>query len=77
MHILECPVLPPRLKEKISAYKGVENYTADWKTQSILFNVPQGVITKEQIVTMAIGCGFPAQAVNVLMDNKPFENQPK
>lgn len=77
MGILNCPVLPPRLKDKLMGLKGIKDYNVDMKNPSILFNIPEGVITKEQIVTMAMGCGFPAQTVNVLVDSKPFENQPK
>lgn len=70
--ILDCPVLPMRLKEKISALKGMKDYTVDTKSHSILFNVPEGVATIEQIKNMAISCAFPPTSINILMDNKPF-----
>ena len=74
MHILDCPVLPMRLKDKLMGLNGIKDYNADIKSQSILFNIPAGVVTKEQILNMAGGSGFPAGTVNVLMDNKPFPN---
>ena len=74
MHILDCPVLPNALKTKLMALKGIKDYTIDQKTQSILFNVPEGAVTKEQLDAIARGCSFPAKSVNVLMDSKPFVN---
>jgi len=74
MHIMDCPVLPSRLQEKLMGLNGIKDYNKDMKTQSITFNIPEGVITKEQIVTIASGCGFPAQSINVLVDSKPFVN---
>ena len=75
MHILDCPVLPARLKEKVSALKGMKDYTVDAKSQSILFNIPEGVTTAEQIKNMAVNCAFPSTSINVLMDHKPFANK--
>lgn len=72
MGIMGCPVLPVRLKEKISALKGVDNYHSDMTCQCILFNVPEGVVTTEEIKTIAISCSFPPTSINVLMGNKPF-----
>ena len=72
--IVNCPVLPTCLKEKLMSLKGIDNYKKDQMTQSITFNIPDGVITKEQIKTIAIGCAFPEQFINVLMSNKPFTN---
>src|SRR5438477_7926073 len=73
--ILDCPVLPMRLKEKISVLQGVKDYSVDKKIHSILFNVPEGVTSVEEIKKMAIGCAFPETTINVLMDKKPFPNQ--
>lgn len=72
MHILDCPVLPPQLKSKLMTIKGIKDYTVDMKTESILFNVPEGAVTKEQIEAMAARSGFPAGTVIVKIDNKPF-----
>ena len=72
MHILDCPVLPNRLKEKISALKGMKDYAVDTKSQSILFNVPEGVTTIEQLKNMATACDFPPTSINILQGNKPF-----
>lgn len=74
MHILDCPVLPPQLKEKLMGVKGIRDYTVNRKDETILFAVPEGVITKEQIVAAAVRCGFPVSAVNVIMGSKPFTN---
>ena len=72
MHILDCPVLPARLKEKISVLQGVKDYSVDSKSQSILFNVPEGVTTIEQIKNMATACDFPPTSINILQGDKPF-----
>ena len=72
MHILDCPVLPNRLKEKVVALKGVKDYTVDMKSQSIFFNVPDGVTTIEQLKNMATACDFPPTSINILQGNKPF-----
>ena len=72
MHILDCPVLPNRLKEKVLAIKGVKDYTVDMKSESIFFNVPDGVISIEQIKNMATASDFPPTSINILQGNKPF-----
>jgi hypothetical protein len=72
MHILDCPVLPKQLKEKLMQVKGIQGYREDAFTQCIYFNIPEGAITREQIVGLALGCAFPAQAVNVLINRIPF-----
>ena len=74
MHILDCPVLPMRLKDKLMGINGIKDYNTDMKSQSILFNIPAGVVTKEQILNMAAASGFPAGTVTVVMDSKPFHN---
>ena len=74
MGILGCPILPVRLKEKILTLKDVKDYHVDTKSQSILFSVPEGVATIEQIKNMAISCSFPATSINVHMNTKPFAN---
>ena len=72
MHILDCPVLPNRLKEKVLALKGVKDYTVDMKSESIFFNVPDGVTSIEQIKNMATASDFPPTSINILQGNKPF-----
>jgi hypothetical protein len=72
MHILDCPVLPKHLKEKLMTVKGIKDYQEDAFTQSIYFSIPQGAITKEEIVKVATSCAFPPNTVNVLMAEKPF-----
>ena len=74
MHILDCPVLPPQLKEKLMTLKGIKDYTVDLKSESILFNIPEGVVTREDIKAIAARCGFPEKSVTILMDSKPFVN---
>lgn len=74
MHILDCPVLPPCLKNKLMTLNGIKDYKVDGISQSIQFNIPEGAVTKEQIAAMAAGCSFPAAAVNVMVDTKPFSN---
>ena len=75
MHILDCPVLPPRLKTKLMGYNGIQDYRTDMGTQSILFTIPEGTLTKEQIQKIAESCDFPPTSVNVLMSAKPFTNK--
>lgn len=72
MHILDCPVLPVRLKNKLMTLKGINGYYVNVKTQSILFNIPEGVVTKEQISAIAVNAGFPPQDIAVFMEDKPF-----
>lgn len=74
MHILDCPVLPPQLKAKLMTLQGIKDYAVNMKGETILFTLPEGVATKEQIVKIALNSGFPASAVNVLIDSKPFTN---
>ena len=74
MHILDCPVLPPQLKSKLMTLQGIKDYTVNMKNETILFTLPEGVATKEQIVKIALNSGFPASAVNVIVDTKPFVN---
>ena len=74
MNILDCPVLPPCLKNKLMTFNGIKDYKVDEISQSIRFNIPEGVITKEQIVIMSVGCSFPAKSVNVIVSTKPFSN---
>ena len=74
MHILDCPVLPKELKRKLMTVKGIQDYKEDAFSQSVYFNIPEGAISKEQIVNVALGCAFPAQSINVLMAAKPFIN---
>ena len=74
MHILDCPVLPAGLKNKLMGLKGIKDYTVDMKKECIFFTIPEGVTSKEQIAAIAAGSGFPAGTVNVLLDNKPFTN---
>ena len=54
--------------------KGIQDYREDAFSQSVYFNIPEGAISKEQIVNVALGCAFPPQSVNVLMAPKPFIN---
>ena len=75
MGIVKCPVLPTRLRERLTSIKGLKDYTLDTETQCAKFDIPEGTLTKEQVYNIAIGCGFPAQAVNILVDNKPFETK--
>src|ERR1051326_2112726 len=49
MHILDCPVLPARLKEKISKFNGMKNYYVSVNKQYIIFDVPEGVTSIEQL----------------------------
>ena len=72
MNILDCPVLPKQLKEKLSVVKGIQDYQEDVFTQSIYFNIPAGAITKEQIAKVAAACAFPPNSVKVLMAEKQF-----
>lgn len=72
MHILDCPVLPKQLKEKLMNVRGINAYHEDQFTQSVYFDIPEGAITAEQIKAVAIHCAFPAQAVEVVMNSKPF-----
>ena len=74
MHITDCPVLPTCLQGKLMAFAGIKDYNKDMKNQCIQFNTPEGVITKEQILNLAVGCGFPVQSLNILVDSKPFSN---
>lgn len=74
MHILDCPVLPLQLKTKLMTVKGIQDYAVNLKDETILFAVPQGTLTKEQVNKIAVSCGFPVNAVNVIMDSKPFPN---
>ena len=75
MNILDCPVLPTRLKEKLSTINGIKDYIIDKKSQSILFNIPAGVITAAQIADIATACSFPKQSINVSVDKKPFPDK--
>lgn len=72
--IVDCPVLPVRLHDQLIGLKGIKDYKKDKKAQSIFFTVPEGVTTKEQVMSIAVACGFPAHLVNVRIDNKPFTN---
>lgn len=74
LHIMDCPVLPMNLKSKLMEFKGIKDYNADVKKQCILFNVPVGVTTKDQVEAIAIASGFPKESIKVLMDTKPFAN---
>lgn len=74
MHILDCPVLPPQLKEKLMTLTGIKDYQVNKTSETILFSIPEGIITKEQIVNLAVRCGFPMSAVNVITQSKPFTN---
>jgi hypothetical protein len=74
MHILDCPVLPKNLKEKLLTVQGIKDYREDMMTQSIYFNVPEGALSKEQIMTIATSCAFPPNSISVLLDKKPFTN---
>lgn len=71
-HILDCPVLPSNLKRKLMELEGISDYKVDKETESIRFIIPQGVITQEQIATIAKDAGFPADDIKVFMDDKPF-----
>ena len=70
--IIDCPVLPMSLHDKLIGLKGIKDFKKDQASQSITFNIPEGVITIEQIKNMATGCSFPPSYVNISMDNKPF-----
>ena len=72
--IIDCPVLPMNLHDKLIGLKGIKDYHKNQQAQNITFNIPEGVITKEQVIAIAVSCGFPAQSINVLMDKKPFSN---
>jgi hypothetical protein len=74
MHILDCPVLPAQLKEKLMTVKGIKDYTVDKNYETIQFNVPEGALTKESIEKITLSCGFPVNSVNILLDSKPFVN---
>ena len=74
LNILDCPVLPPNLKAKLMTLKGIRDYAVNRKNETILFALPDGVVTKEGVVAIARSCGFPAEAVNVIMADKPFVN---
>lgn len=74
MHILDCPVLPPNLRAKLLTLKGIKDYTVNFKAETIQFTVPDGVVTPEVVVKIAMSCGFPQQAVNVSVSDKPFTN---
>ena len=74
MHILDCPVLPKSLKAKLLTVKGIKDYQEDQMTQSIYFNMPQGAISKDQILNLAKDCAFPPASLVVLMADKPFTN---
>ena len=72
--VIDCPVLTMRIKEKLAAVQGIKDYSKNRDKQNITFNIPEGVVTKEQVISIAVSSGFPAHLVNVLMDNKPFSN---
>ncbi len=72
--IIDCPVLPMRLHDQLMTLKDIKDYNKDNARSCITFNVPEGTVTKEQIMNMAISSGFPAKMVTILMDNKPFAN---
>jgi len=59
MHILDCPVLPAQLKEKLMTVKGIKDYSIDRNYETIQFNVPAGTVTKEALEKVAASCGFP------------------
>lgn len=72
--IIDCPVLTMRIKDKLTAVQGMKDYSRNRDKQNITFNFPEGVLTKEQVISIAVSSGFPAQSINVLMDTKPFSN---
>ena len=74
MHILDCPVLPVQLKEKLMTIKGIKDYAVDKTVETIQFNVPEGTVTKEGLEKLTQSCGFPVNSVGVLIDTKPFTN---
>lgn len=74
MHIIDCPVLPRCLQDKLMTLNGIKDCNKNIIKECIMFNIPSGAITKEQIISIAIGCSFPKEAINVLVDTKPFAN---
>ena len=70
--IVNCPVLPTCLQDKLIGLKGIKDFKKDQTSQSITFNIPEGVTTIEQVKSMALSCSFPASYVNILVDKKPF-----
>ena len=70
--IVDCPVLTMRVHDKLMEVKGIKDYSKNRDKQNITFNLPEGVLTKEQVQAIAVSSGFPAQSINVVMDTKPF-----
>lgn len=71
--IIDCPVLTMRIHDKLMAVKGIKEYDKNRPLQSIFFALPEGTYTKEQVVNLAVGCGFPEQSIKVFMDSNPFK----
>jgi hypothetical protein len=72
--IIDCPVLTMRVHDKLIAVNGIKDYSKNREKQNITFNLPEGTLTKEQVQAIAVSCGFPAQSINIVVDNKPFGN---